>query len=187
MRRLSQTWKQKRTAERSSNHVIKQRIPNVHQINDDKDCRRNSSKVRYIQEIHPLRYKTVIELAKLSIKVLPWLGIWSNNKLSISLLAKAFFPGIRRMGETSFPSVHRIPGKRASTSREIVHFIYDNLWRLLFPTTQLKAVYYCSNVSLMSCIPLNVAQSFSLQDSVLETRFRCFLHFCDIMVGSHQD
>lgn len=69
MRRLSQTWKQKRTSERSSNHVIKQRIPNVHQINDDKDCRRNSSKVRYIQEIHPLRYKTVIELAKLSIKV----------------------------------------------------------------------------------------------------------------------
>lgn len=69
MRRLSQTWKQKRTSERSSNHVIKQRIPNVHQINDDKDCRRNSSKVRYIQEIHSLRYKTVIELAKLSIKV----------------------------------------------------------------------------------------------------------------------
>ena len=69
MRRLSQTWKQKRTSERSSNHVIKQRIPKVHQINDDKDCRRNSSKVRYIQEIHPLRYKTVIELAKLSIKV----------------------------------------------------------------------------------------------------------------------
>ena len=69
MRRLSQTWKQKRTSERSSNHVIKQRIPNVHQINDDKDCRRNSSKVRYIQEIHPLRYKAVIALAKLSIKV----------------------------------------------------------------------------------------------------------------------
>lgn len=69
MRRLSQTWKQKRTSERSSNHVIKQRIPNVHQINDVKDYRRNSSKVRYIQEIHPLRYKTVIELAKLSIKV----------------------------------------------------------------------------------------------------------------------
>ena len=69
MRRLSQTWKQKRTSERSSNHVIKQRIPNVHQINEEKDYRRNSSKVRYIQEIHPLRYKTVIELAKLSIKV----------------------------------------------------------------------------------------------------------------------
>lgn len=136
MRRLSQTWKQKRTSERSSNHVIKQRIPNVHQINDDKDCRRNSSKVRYIQEIHPLRYKTVIELAKLSIKVnLSRVTAFFLDLgfgviiflLSISLLAKAFFPGIRRVGETSFPSVHRIPGKRASTSREIVHFIYDNL------------------------------------------------------------
>ena len=68
MRRLSQTWKQKRTSERSSDHVIKQRIPNVHQINDDKDCQSNSSKVRYIQEIQPLRYKAVIALAKLSIK-----------------------------------------------------------------------------------------------------------------------
>ena len=68
MRRLSQTWKQKRASERSSNHVIKQRIPNVRQINDDKDCQSNSSKVRYIQEIHPLRYKAVIELAKVLIK-----------------------------------------------------------------------------------------------------------------------
>ena len=45
MRRLSQTWKQKRTSERSSNHVLKQRITNVQEINNDQDCQRNVSKV----------------------------------------------------------------------------------------------------------------------------------------------
>ena len=111
MRRLSQTWKQKRTSERSSNHVIKQRIPNVHQTNDDRDCQSNSTKVRYIHEIHPLRCKAVIELAKLSIKAnlsrvtafFLDLGFGViTDKLFISLLAKAFFPWYSAGGRDIF-------------------------------------------------------------------------------------
>ncbi|XP_015756078.1 PREDICTED: DNA polymerase theta-like [Acropora digitifera] len=48
MKRLSQTWKQRRTSERSNNYGNKQRAPNVHRHpadNKGKDLRENSSKV----------------------------------------------------------------------------------------------------------------------------------------------
>ena len=47
MKRLSQTWKQRRTSERSSNHVLKQRTTNVHPFVEikGKDERGDTSKV----------------------------------------------------------------------------------------------------------------------------------------------
>ena len=54
MKRLSQTWKQRRTSERSNNDAIKQRILNVRRHPADskgKDQRENSSKVGFIENL----------------------------------------------------------------------------------------------------------------------------------------
>lgn len=54
MKRLSQTWKQRRTSERSNNHANKQRILNVHghpADNKGKDQRESSSKVDFIEKL----------------------------------------------------------------------------------------------------------------------------------------
>lgn len=45
MRRLSQTWKQRRTSERNQ-HPLKQREPNGNEINNVKDNKDNCNKVR---------------------------------------------------------------------------------------------------------------------------------------------
>lgn len=49
MRRLSQTWKQKRASDRSQ-HVFKQRITNVHELKNEKDNQSNL-KVRVVIDL----------------------------------------------------------------------------------------------------------------------------------------
>ena len=54
MKRLSQTWKQRRTSERSNSYGNKQRVPNVHRHpadNKGKDQQENSSKVGLIEKL----------------------------------------------------------------------------------------------------------------------------------------
>ena len=54
MKRLSQTWKQRRTSERSNNYVNKQRALNVHRHpadNKGKDQQENYSKVGFIEKL----------------------------------------------------------------------------------------------------------------------------------------